>query len=54
MNRNRPLLGYGRQSIDRADTDAVVATLQGDFLTQGAAVERFESALAERVGARRH
>lgn len=48
----RRQLGYGRQSIDRADVDAVVAVLQGDFLTQGPAVERFEAALAERVGAR--
>ena len=45
-------LGYGRQSIDRADVEAVVAVLQSDFLTQGPAVERFEAALAERVGAR--
>jgi UDP-4-amino-4,6-dideoxy-N-acetyl-beta-L-altrosamine transaminase len=45
-------LGYGRQSIDRADIDAVVATLESDFLTQGPQVERFEAALAERVGAR--
>jgi UDP-4-amino-4,6-dideoxy-N-acetyl-beta-L-altrosamine transaminase len=45
-------LGYGRQSIDQADIDAVVAVLQGDFLTQGPAVERFEAALAERSGAR--
>jgi UDP-4-amino-4,6-dideoxy-N-acetyl-beta-L-altrosamine transaminase len=45
-------LGYGRQSIDRTDIDAVVATLESDFLTQGPQVERFEAALAERVGAR--
>ncbi len=48
----RRVLGYGRQSIDRSDVDAVVAVLQSDFLTQGPAVERFEAALAERVGAR--
>ena len=48
----RRFLGYGRQSIDRSDVDAVVAVLQSDFLTQGPAVERFEAALAERVGAR--
>ena len=48
----RRYLGYGRQSIDGADIDAVVAVLQGDFLTQGPTVERFEAALAERVGAR--
>jgi perosamine synthetase len=45
-------LGYGRQSIDRSDIDAVVAVLASDFLTQGPAVERFEAALAERAGAR--
>src|SRR5580698_8730144 len=45
-------LGYGRQSIDRTDIDAVVATLESDFLTQGPQVETFEAALAERVGAR--
>jgi UDP-4-amino-4,6-dideoxy-N-acetyl-beta-L-altrosamine transaminase len=45
-------LGYGRQSIDRSDIDAVVAALESDFLTQGPTVERFEAALAERVGAR--
>ncbi len=45
-------LGYGRQNIDRTDIDAVVATLESDFLTQGPQVERFEAALAERVGAR--
>jgi UDP-4-amino-4,6-dideoxy-N-acetyl-beta-L-altrosamine transaminase len=45
-------LGYGRQSIDDSDIDAVVAVLRSDFLTQGPAVERFEAALAERVGAK--
>jgi UDP-4-amino-4,6-dideoxy-N-acetyl-beta-L-altrosamine transaminase len=45
-------LGYGRQSIDQADIDAVVAVLRSDYLTQGPAVEKFEAALAECVGAR--
>src|ERR1700712_1849526 len=45
-------LGYGRQSIDQTDIDAVVDVLRSDYLTQGPAVERFESALAERCGAR--
>ena len=44
-------LGYGRQNIDRSDIDAVVGALESDFLTQGPIVERFEAALAERVGA---
>ena len=47
-----PVLGYGRQSIDQSDIDAVVSVLRSDFLTQGPTVERFEAALAERVGAR--
>ena len=45
-------LGYGRQSIDQSDIDAVVNVLRSDYLTQGPAVEKFEAALAERVGAR--
>jgi len=44
-------LGYGRQTIDQSDIDAVVVVLQSDFLTQGPAVPRFEAALAERCGA---
>jgi len=48
----RRVLGYGRQSIEKSDVEAVVAVLQSDFLTQGPAVERFEAALAERVDAR--
>ncbi len=43
---------YGRQSIDQADIDAVVAVLKSDFLTQGPAVPRFEAAIAGRVGAK--
>lgn len=43
-------LGYGHQTIDGADIEAVVRALESDFLTQGPAVERFEAALAERCG----
>lgn len=45
-------LGYGRQSIDDDDIQAVINVLRGDFLTQGPHVARFESALAEYVGAK--
>lgn len=45
-------IGYGRQSIDQEDIDAVVAALKGDFLTQGPAVPEFEKALAELCGAK--
>ena len=37
---------YGRQDINQADIDAVVAVLQSDFLTQGPMVPKFEQAVA--------
>ena len=40
-----------RQSIDASDIDAVVATLNSDFLTTGPAIERFETAVCEYTGA---
>ncbi len=43
---------YGRQSIDQKDIDAVVSTLQSDYLTQGPKVREFESKFAEYVGAK--
>lgn len=43
---------YGRQWINEDDIEAVVATLKGDWLTQGPAVQRFEEALAEVCGAK--
>ena len=43
---------YGRQNIDKNDIDAVVSTLQSDFLTQGPKVREFESIFAEYVGAK--
>ncbi|MDZ4775257.1 MAG: UDP-4-amino-4,6-dideoxy-N-acetyl-beta-L-altrosamine transaminase [Alphaproteobacteria bacterium] len=45
-------LGYGRQSIEQEDIDAVVAALKGDFLTQGPLVPALEKALAEACGAK--
>ena len=45
------MIPYGRQALDAEDIAAVVAVLEGDWLTQGPAVPAFEEALAERVGA---
>jgi len=45
------MIPYGRQSLDQADIDAVVAVLQSDWLTQGPTIERFETAMAERCEA---
>ena len=46
------MIRYGAQSIDEADVAAVVEVLTSDWLTQGPAVEAFESALCEVTGAR--
>jgi len=40
------MIPYGRQDIDQADIDAVVAALKSEFLTQGPAVPAFEDAVA--------
>ena len=38
---------YGKQLIDQDDIDAVVETLQSDYLTTGPKVKEFEDALAD-------
>src|SRR5882757_387961 len=44
-------LPYGCQTIDETDVAAVVEALRAPKLTCGPLVERFESALAHRLGA---
>ena len=44
------MLPYGRQSIDEADVEAVVAALRSDWLTTGPAVDAFEQAISAHVG----
>ena len=46
------MIPYGRQWVDDDDVDAVVKVLQGDWLTEGPAVEQFEEMISTRVGAR--
>jgi UDP-4-amino-4,6-dideoxy-N-acetyl-beta-L-altrosamine transaminase len=46
------VIPYGRQHIDDGDVDAVAAVLRSDWLTTGPAIERFETAVADYVGAR--
>lgn len=41
---------YGRQDINQADIDAVLAILRSDFLTQGPVVPSFEKVIAEYCG----
>ena len=43
---------YGRQNIDQTDIEAVVSTLQSDFLTQGPKVKEFEQKFADYVGSK--
>lgn len=45
------MIPYGRQQIDDADCAAVLEALRSDFLTQGPHTERFELAMAAKVGA---
>ena len=45
-------LPYGRQTIEDDDIAAVAAALRADYLTTGPAVEAFEAAFREIVGAR--
>lgn len=44
------MLPYGRQTISEDDIRAVVEVLRSDWLTTGPMVERFEQAVAQRVG----
>lgn len=52
MSTRPTMLPYGRHGIGEDDIAAVVEVLRGDWLTTGPAVAKFETALAERVGAR--
>lgn len=45
------IIPYGKQNIDQKDIDAVVSTLQSDYLTQGPKIREFELKFAEYVGA---
>jgi perosamine synthetase len=47
----RPI-NYGRHQVDQDDIDAVIGVLRSDTITQGPFVEKFEKAIADRVGAR--
>jgi hypothetical protein len=43
---------YGKQNITEADIQAVVETLQSDYLTQGPKIKEFEEAFAKYVGSK--
>lgn len=46
------MLPYGQQWLDESDIEAVVQVLRGDFITQGPAIQAFESKVANYVGVR--
>lgn len=46
------IIPYGKQNIQQDDIDAVIETLQADFLTQGPKVGEFETKFAAYVGAK--
>lgn len=45
------MLPYGHQRISQDDVDAVAEVLRSDWLTTGPTIDRFEAALADRLGA---
>jgi UDP-4-amino-4,6-dideoxy-N-acetyl-beta-L-altrosamine transaminase len=45
------VIPYGRQDISDEDVAAVVAALRSDFITQGPAIDAFETTIARYVGA---
>ena len=49
---SQPQIPYGRQQITQEDVEAVIQTLNSDFLTQGPKVKEFEEKFAAYVGAK--
>ena len=49
---NNKFYSYGKQTIEDDDIDAVVEVLKSDWLTQGPAVERFETDLRNKFDAK--
>jgi len=49
---NNKYIPYGKQQIDDADIEAVVAALKSDWLTTGPMVESFEKEFADYTGAK--
>lgn len=46
------IIPYGRQNITQEDINAVIATLQSDYLTQGPKINEFEDAFANYIGSK--
>lgn len=46
------MISYGKQSIDQSDIDAIIEVLEGDWLTQGPYVDKFEDSLKSYLGSK--
>lgn len=46
------IIPYGKQNITKEDIDAVITTLQSDYLTQGPKIKEFEVEFAKYIGCR--
>jgi UDP-4-amino-4,6-dideoxy-N-acetyl-beta-L-altrosamine transaminase len=49
---NNAIIPYGKQNITKEDINAVIETLQSDFLTQGPKIKEFEDQFAQYVGSK--
>lgn len=49
---SQQIIPYGKQNITETDIQAVVETLQSDYLTQGPKIKEFEDAFAQYVGSK--
>ena len=44
------MISYGKQTIEKDDIEAIVDVLNGDWLTQGPAIDLFEKDLCDYFG----
>ncbi|HET8858761.1 UDP-4-amino-4,6-dideoxy-N-acetyl-beta-L-altrosamine transaminase [Marivirga sp.] len=49
---SQQIIPYGKQNITETDIQAVVETLQSDYLTQGPKIKEFEDAFAQYIGSK--
>ena len=45
-----PMIPYGKQNISKEDIDSVLSILKSDWITQGPNVQKFEKAIADKLG----
>ena len=50
LNNNDSMIPYGKQNISKEDIDSVLSILKSDWITQGPNVQKFEKAIADKLG----